>query len=237
MNRALVFAFAMLSMGMGCGTSNKSSPCEAGVSVVDGSCLSNTLSVVSLGECFAGTVQIEPDGSSNCIMIETFPMSSLVAGVMQQSIPPACETIGLCTPGSVGCNRSAQSSFPNLEPVAEAAADITLPITSGSSTVQVAAEMDPTGSGNIVLDPPGGVAQLVCEVPQFVSYDTDLTDCVSDPTWTSTIGGWCYANSDSVLTASACDAGNGVLRVFGTIATPSSNSGLYLDCRVRQSIP
>jgi hypothetical protein len=193
-------------------------------------------------QCFTGSVQALSDGSSNCIVVETIPQASIkppvgpiAAGTTGNPGSGACETLGLCTPGALGCNRSTQSNFTPNEPTSQAASQITLNInTGGSSVQQITAEMDPSGSGNVIIQPSSDAGpvnpMLVCEVPQLTG--ADLTGCTTDPTFTLTDAkaGWCYANSAAALQKYGCAAGTGELRFMGAVTTQGSGSELFTVC-------
>jgi hypothetical protein len=191
----------------------------------------NKIRSVFAGQCFAGTVPQDADGTSNCILLATIPAASIKSPTTITTTN-ACEALGLCTPGAAGCNRSAQSSFAPNQTSAQAAAEITLDRNlGGSSMQQVTAETDPAGSGNVILAADGGVEQLVCEVPQLTG--TNLTSCTTDPSYalpSSMTAGWCYSNSAASLTAFGCAAGTGELRALGAATTQPAGSGLYLEC-------
>jgi hypothetical protein len=193
-------------------------------------------------QCFAGSVQTLPDGSSNCIIVETIPQAAvkppvgpIAAGTAGIPSPGACEALGLCTPGALGCNRSTQSSFAPNQPAPQAASQITLSVqTPGVGLQQVTAEMDPGNSGNVIIQPSTDAGEaapmLVCEVPQLAG--ADLTDCMTKPDFTLTDAkaGWCYANDAAALANYGCAAGTGELRFLGAVSTQGAGSELYTVC-------
>lgn len=179
-------------------------------------------------QCLNLIVEPDADGRVACAVTDVFPPEAWV-GKTCETLTGAGGATAYCTPGKRPCRRAGEER--DVEAVAK---EISLRLRVPDAVAPKGTEMvsGEVQGGNVVVRASDGTVHLVCEVRQLAGGGVDPAvgaACRTDPSWATSLGGFCYATAREVVGEVCFARGSPVLRFVGD-AVPRPTTQRYVLC-------